>query len=108
MTVTLYQFPISHYCEKAAWALDYKKIPYRIVNLVPGPHGLIIRSMAPTTSVPVMRHDGTTVQDSTKIIEMWNGGFWEFTHPGAGGFPRRRRHNQYMCFQNSSNKYTLK
>lgn len=67
--ITLYQFPISHYCEKAAWALDYKGIPYRTVNLVPGPHVLFVRRMAPATTVPVIRDDGKVIQDSTKIIE---------------------------------------
>ncbi|HKX12345.1 MAG TPA: glutathione S-transferase N-terminal domain-containing protein, partial [bacterium] len=41
----LYQFPISHYCEKARWALAFKEIPYRIVNLAPGLHFRRTRNM---------------------------------------------------------------
>ena len=36
--IELYQFPLSHFCEKARWALDYKSIAYRPVNLLPGFH----------------------------------------------------------------------
>ena len=32
----LYQFPISHYCEKARWQLDHKGLAYRTRNLLPG------------------------------------------------------------------------
>ncbi len=66
--VTLYQFMISHYCEKARWALDYKGIPYVARNLIPGPHVTIARKLAPETCVPIMVDEGTAVQDSTEII----------------------------------------
>jgi len=36
--LTLYQFPISHYCEKIRWALDHKGLDYKLVNLLPGFH----------------------------------------------------------------------
>ena len=36
--LSLYQFPISHYCEKIRRALDYEKLDYRVVNLLPGFH----------------------------------------------------------------------
>ncbi|VAW80072.1 hypothetical protein MNBD_GAMMA15-1204 [hydrothermal vent metagenome] len=36
--MTLYQFPISHYCEKIRWALDYKGLPYTTINPLPGSH----------------------------------------------------------------------
>ena len=38
MSRTLYQFPISHYCEKVRWAMDYKKLEYKAKNLLPGLH----------------------------------------------------------------------
>ncbi len=65
----LYQFPISHYCEKVRWALDYKKIPYRTTNLLPGPHLLTTRRLAKKTSVPILVHEGKTIQDSTHILD---------------------------------------
>ncbi|MCP3675846.1 MAG: glutathione S-transferase family protein, partial [Gammaproteobacteria bacterium] len=36
--IKLYQFPISHYCEKIRWSLDYKNLDYKIINLLPGLH----------------------------------------------------------------------
>lgn len=68
MTITLYQFPISHYCEKARWALDYKGVPYRIKNLLPGQHIKFVRSVAPKSHVPVLEADGEYVQQSAGII----------------------------------------
>ena len=35
MSIVLYQFPISHYCEKVRWALAYKSISYQKINLLP-------------------------------------------------------------------------
>ena len=63
-----YQFAISHYCEKARWALDHKKIPYQIVNLIPGPHILTTRRMCPQTFVPILRDDNAIIQGSGAII----------------------------------------
>jgi glutathione S-transferase len=64
----LYQFAISHFCEKARWALDYKKADYELVNLLPGFHGKTIRRIAPRTSVPVLRNGDKIIQGSADII----------------------------------------
>jgi len=66
--LTLYQFPISHYCEKVRWALDYKGLEYRVVNLLPGAHIKVVKSIAPKSEVPVLQHDETIVQGSSDII----------------------------------------
>jgi len=66
--IQLYQFAISHYCEKVRWALDYKKINYKPVNLIPGPHLFTIRRLAGKSSVPVIDDNGMRIQDSTDII----------------------------------------
>jgi len=65
---TLYQFPISHYCEKARWLLDAKGLAYKLVNLMPGPHRRVTKRLANGKgSVPVLV-DGTTILgDSTEI-----------------------------------------
>ncbi len=42
---TLYQFPISHYCEKTRWNLEAKGLSYRIENLLPGPHRLVTKRL---------------------------------------------------------------
>jgi len=65
----LYQFALSHYCEKVRWALDYKGLSYERIHLVPGPHLLTIKKMAPQTSVPVLMDQGKIIQDSTKILD---------------------------------------
>lgn len=66
--IELYQFPISHFCEKVRWALDHKKLHYRTINLLPGMHikktvGLVGRS-----SVPVIVDDGHAIGGSSDII----------------------------------------
>jgi glutathione S-transferase len=65
---TLYQFPISHYCEKARWLLDAKGLPYKLVNLMPGAHTRVTKRLGKGAgSVPLLV-DGTTVlADSTDI-----------------------------------------
>jgi len=67
--ITLYQFPISHYCEKARWALDYKNIPYKTINLLPGPHVKKIMSIAKRSEVPVLEHENNIIQNSNNIID---------------------------------------
>lgn len=68
MTI-LYQFPISHYCEKARWAFDYKGVPYTTKNLLVGPHIRKMKSLAPTPLVPVIRNKEGIIQGSDKIID---------------------------------------
>jgi glutathione S-transferase len=68
MALVLYQFPLSHFCEKARWALDYKGLDYRTRNLLPGPHVKRIRKLAAGSSVPVLEHDGRIVQGASQII----------------------------------------
>jgi glutathione S-transferase len=43
MTARLYTFTISHFAEKARWALDYKGIHYQEKRLVPGSHFPIVK-----------------------------------------------------------------
>ena len=65
----LYTFNISHFSEKARWTLDYEGIPYEERVLLPGPHQLVTRRIAPRTHVPVLEHDGQYVQGSSAIID---------------------------------------
>jgi glutathione S-transferase len=67
--IQLYQFPFSHYCEKIRWALDYKGIAHRTINLLPGFHLRQIASFAPKTCLPVLRDGAIVVQDSSAIID---------------------------------------
>jgi len=65
----LYTFNISHFAEKARWALDYEGIPFVEQVLVPGPHQLVTRRIAPRTHVPVLEHEGRYVQGSGAILD---------------------------------------
>jgi len=63
----LYQFPISHYCEKSRWQLDHKGLAYRTVNLVPVAHRLRTQWLARANTVPLLRDGKRRVSDSTRI-----------------------------------------
>lgn len=65
----LYTFNLSHFSEKARWALDYESIPYEEKVLLPGPHQLVTRRIARRTSVPILEHDGQCVQGSSAIMD---------------------------------------
>lgn len=70
MAIRLYQFAISHYCEKVRWALDYKGLSYEVISLLPGQHVKTIRKLTgKDSSVPVLDHDGHRVQGSKEIID---------------------------------------
>lgn len=65
----LYTFNISHFSEKARWALELEGIPFEEQVLLPGPHQLVTRRIAKRTHVPVLEHDGHFVQGSSAIID---------------------------------------
>jgi len=65
----LLEFPHSHYCEKARWALDYKGIPFKAMAILPGFHMITVRRYAPKTSVPVLVRGNEVVQGSSEIID---------------------------------------
>jgi len=65
--IKLYQFPSSHFCEKVRWALEYKRVAYRPVNLLPGFHLKPMRKLAPKSCVPVLVDEETIVQESSAI-----------------------------------------
>ena len=71
MSVVLWHIEISHYNEKARWALDYKGIPHERRVPMPGLHG--VRALALTRGaqrrLPVLELDGRRIGDSTAIIE---------------------------------------
>lgn len=64
---TLYQFPISHYCEKTRWHLDHKGLDFQVDNLFPGLHRLKSKRLADIATLPVLRDGDTVVGDSTRI-----------------------------------------
>jgi len=66
-TPLLWHIPLSHYSEKARWALDYKRIPHH--RQVLGPDYLI-RAWRATRrgTLPILFLDGRAIGDSTHII----------------------------------------
>lgn len=66
--LTLYQFPISHYCEKVRWALAYKHLDYKIVNLLPALHLYTTKKLCSRSSLPILVHDTKIIQNSSDII----------------------------------------
>ena len=63
-------FAISHYCEKARWALDRAGIDYRLRHLAPGLHRRFARKLGlPASSVPILKVGETLVQESSAIID---------------------------------------
>lgn len=64
----LYQFPISHYCEKVRWALSFKQLNHRVKNLLPGLHLLKTKKLASNSSVPILTCDDKIIQGSGEII----------------------------------------
>lgn len=66
----LHQFPLSLYCEKTRWTLDYKRLPYACVDYLPGLHLLPARWMAGISTLPVLQDPAATVGDSTAIA-LW-------------------------------------
>jgi glutathione S-transferase len=65
----LWHLKVSHYNEKARWALDYKGIPHVRRAAMPGRHLAIAKRLAGTTTFPVLMIDGEAIGDSTQIIE---------------------------------------
>ncbi len=70
MTAVLWHIEVSHYNEKARWALDFKSIPYELRTPLPGFHG--VSALAVTRGrqrrLPVLELDGRRIGDSTAII----------------------------------------
>lgn len=65
----LYTFTMSTFSEKVRWALEWERLPFQERRLLPGPHGLVTRRLAPRTEVPVLVHDGHAVQGSSAILD---------------------------------------
>ncbi len=67
--ITLYQFPISHYCEKVRWALEYKKLDYKKINLLPGLHAKQAKKLSGKPYLPILVDNGQIVYESRDILD---------------------------------------
>ena len=52
--ITLYQFPSSHFNEKARWGLDVKRVPHDRISLIPGPHAPRMQRLTGKTLTPAL------------------------------------------------------
>ena len=65
----LWHIEVSHYNEKARWALDYKGVPHRRRAPMPGVlHPLVALAKTRRPTLPVLELDGQAIADSTRII----------------------------------------
>lgn len=65
----LWHLEISHYNEKARWALDYKGVPHVRRAVTPGLQELRARRLRAGRTVPILQLNGRAIGDSTKIIQ---------------------------------------
>ncbi len=68
-TPVLWQIKVSHYNEKARWALDFKGVPHK--RRAPMPmFGTVPAAWLLTrgTTMPILRLDGRAIRDSTAIV----------------------------------------
>lgn len=67
---TLWQIDISHYAEKARWALEHKGIDHARCSALPGMHipVALVLTRGDQPTLPVLQLDGRTIGDSTEII----------------------------------------
>lgn len=63
----LYQFELSHHCEKVRFILDYKGLEYRQIEVTPGIGQLDLYQMSGQRQVPVLKDGNQIVVDSTAI-----------------------------------------
>jgi glutathione S-transferase len=68
--ITLWHVPLSHYSEKARWALDFKRVPHTRRAILGGAHPLVcwIVTRGQHHTVPALTIDGRGIGDSTAII----------------------------------------
>jgi glutathione S-transferase len=90
---TLWHISVSHYSEKARWALDHKQIPHsRRAVAVPGLHipASMWMTRGASKTYPVLEIDGRRIGDSTEIIAVLEERFPE--RPLYPEDPEQRRH----------------
>jgi len=69
MAIELFQFPGSHFNEKARWGLDWKQVAHERISLMPGPHMRTVKKLTGGTQTPVLRDEGRVIGGSTAILE---------------------------------------
>lgn len=65
----LYQFPLSHFCEKARWLLDYKELDYIAENVLPGVQQIFTQIKTGHKHLPILKNNTDLVSDATQIAQ---------------------------------------
>jgi glutathione S-transferase len=65
----LWHLKVSHYNEKARWALDYKSLPHVRRAVAPGSHPAVAKRLCGGSTLPVLVIDDDAFGDSTLIID---------------------------------------
>jgi glutathione S-transferase len=68
-TNRLYTFTLSHFCEKARWALDRVGADYREIVLMPGFHRGRMKALGGCGQVPVLTSGARVVEGSGAILD---------------------------------------
>jgi len=68
-TVLLIQYKYSPFCLKVAKVMDYKGIPYKTMNLLPLFNKKFIKDLSGQELLPVIKHKGNIIYDSTEIAK---------------------------------------
>jgi len=68
MIPTLYTIPLSHYCERARWALDYCKVSYTEEQHLQVFAGRIVKKIGGKTTVPLLDTGDEVLSDSSDIV----------------------------------------
>lgn len=64
---TLYQFPLSHFCEKARWLLDHKELDFVAQNVTPGVHRAFAQLKTGQNKLPILKDGEKYIAGSTHI-----------------------------------------
>ncbi len=67
----LYQFPLSHYCEKARWLLDHKELDYVAHNLIPGFHRAFAQLKTGQNLLPILKMTNVGLLNQLKLHFIW-------------------------------------
>jgi glutathione S-transferase len=65
----LITIPISHFCEKARWALERTGVPYRERAHLQVLHRFAVRRAGGAGTAPVLIWDGRVLADSADILD---------------------------------------
>jgi glutathione S-transferase len=96
LVLRLITIPISHYCEKARWALERAGIPYREERHVQGIHRLAARRAGGGATVPVLVTAERAIGESREILA-WVDARTPVEHRLLPAEPEARREVDRLC-----------